>query len=187
MTKKSLPLEQGKYYHIYNRACGFEKLFIDQYNYDFFLSLFNEYLKDIVDIYSYCLVPNHFHFLVKMKKLQGFKELGAFYSKKFSNLFNSYARSFNKFYNRRGNLFTQNFKRKEIDDLDYLRTVVIYIHRNPVKHGLVKDLSDWEFSSYHEIINLEPEVCRCKEVLKWFGNVETLKFCHSLETRIDLE
>ena len=122
-----------------------------------------------------------------MKELQGFKEPGALYSKQFSNLFNSYARSFNKFHDRKGGLFTQNFKRKEIGTLDYLKTAVIYIHRNPIKHGLVEDLYDWEFSSYYEFVYNEPNVCKCDEVIEWFGDIETLKFCHSLKTGIDLD
>ncbi len=186
MAIKALPLEPGKYYHIYNRACGFEKLFWESNNYDFFMEKFIERLGDIVILYCYCLIPNHFHILVKLKDIEMNENLSLFYSKKFSNFFNAYAQSFNKFYKRHGALFSQNFKRKEVDEITYRRMVVIYIHRNPLKHGLVDDFKKWQYSSYQEIISYNSEICQVEEVIKWFGSIEIFEFCHHLKTEITL-
>ena len=182
-------MEPGKYYHIFNRACGFDKLFIDRGNYIFFLELYNRFISEFVDTYSYCLLPNHFHFLIKPKDLQGFKDLGGLYSNQFSKLFNSYAKSFNKGIGRNGSLFSQNYKRKEIKSMDYLRGVVIYIHRNPIKHGYIESLAQWDQSSYLVILNGKTskiEICG-DEVLSWFGGKESFRNFHALDLSVDLE
>jgi putative transposase len=58
-------MKPERFYHIYNRACGFEKLFLSDSNFRFFLERFADDLKGYVSLYAYCLMPNHFHFLVK--------------------------------------------------------------------------------------------------------------------------
>tara|TARA_R110001592_G_scaffold181716_2_gene424563 strand:+ start:2744 stop:3388 length:645 start_codon:yes stop_codon:yes gene_type:complete len=60
-------LESNKYYHIYNRANGSDNLFVNEGNYHFFLEKVKLYLSSVLDLYCYCLMPNHFHFLVKIK------------------------------------------------------------------------------------------------------------------------
>ena len=140
MKKFVDPLIPDSFYHVYNRACGFDKIFNEDRNYYFFMDLFEKHLSEYVDLYSFCLIPNHFHLLIKTKPILGVDPPEINYSKVFSNLFAAYAQSFNHFYHRKGSLFTQNFRRKQIDDDQYLKMVVIYIHRNPLKHGLVDDL-----------------------------------------------
>jgi putative transposase len=60
-------LEPSKYYHIFNRANGWEKMFFTDENYTFFISKFQYYISPVADIYAYCLIPNHLHFLLKIK------------------------------------------------------------------------------------------------------------------------
>ena len=182
-------MEPDKYYHVFNRACGFDKLFITKGNYIYFLKLYTRFLDEFVETYAYCLLPNHFHFLIKPKDLQGFKDLGGLYSNQFSKLFNSYARSFNKMNGRNGSLFSQNFKRKEIASMDYMRGVVIYIHRNPIKHGYIESIEEWSHFSYSKILNGKKDTInvRTDEVLEWFGGKDNFKNYHSLEISIDLE
>lgn len=59
--------QAGKFYHVYNRAVGAEKLFFKAPNYGYFLSLYQKRLGPLVDTFSYCLLPNHFHLLIKIK------------------------------------------------------------------------------------------------------------------------
>jgi REP element-mobilizing transposase RayT len=61
------PLIPGYYYHIYNHAIGNEQVFREDKNYHFFLKKTKKYIVPVAEIYSYCLMPNHFHFLVKLK------------------------------------------------------------------------------------------------------------------------
>lgn len=87
----------------------------------------------------------------------------------FSHLFNAYTKAFNKVYNRRGSLFTRSFKRKEIATDSYYTSIICYIHTNPIRHGFVKQIADWPWSSYPDLLlpNLTPTQ---QEVINWFGN-----------------
>ena len=68
MKPNDIPLERGKYYHIYNRGNNHEKLFYKKENYDYFLRKYDYYLSRWVDTYAFCLLPNHFHLLIKVKE-----------------------------------------------------------------------------------------------------------------------
>ena len=61
------PLEADNYYHIYNHAVGQDNLFKKDENYNFFLKKYANYINPIADTFAYCLMPNHFHFLVRIK------------------------------------------------------------------------------------------------------------------------
>ena len=64
---KTIPLENGNYYHVYNRGNNSEDLFRENTNYLYFLELLKKYLLPVVDIYAYCLMSNHFHLLIRIK------------------------------------------------------------------------------------------------------------------------
>jgi hypothetical protein len=99
-------------------------------------------------------------------------------SKQFSNLFSSYAQAFNKQQRRMGNLFISNFKRRKINSDDYLTNVIKYIHLNPVTSGLVKEISEWKFSSYNAICSKQETFLAREEVLAWFGGIEGFRRAH---------
>jgi putative transposase len=187
-NNKIVFLKPGRFYHIYNRACGFERLFLCDSNFRFFMDRFSDNLRGCVSLYAYCLMPNHFHFLIKTKDLNGIEDPAKTYSRRFSNFFNSYAKSFNKFNNRKGSLFSQNFKKKEIDSIEYLRSVTLYIHQNPVKHGYVDKIDKWKYSSYKETISGKSIYCQGNtEMIEWFNSLDILKFCHKIKVNIDLD
>ena len=125
---KLLPLDFGEYYHIYNRGNNYESIFIEVKNYNYFLKQFKKHLLPITDLYTYCLIPNHFHLLIRVKTidelmsfhsdiehLEGISKSHLFISRKFSNFFNAYSKAINKAYNRRGSLFQERFGRIKID------------------------------------------------------------------------
>lgn len=189
MNKYHIPLLPGRYYHIYNHAVGYDNLFREPQNYYFFLDKFKQFLDGWLTIYTFCLLPNHFHLLVKMNDIENNEpdtilsdNINMLYSemvsKQFNRLFKSYSQSYNKFYKRRGSLFMQNFKRIEVDTDDYFVTLVLYIHFNPINHGMTKDLEDWEFSSYSEILYPEPGNISSVKVIDWFGDEVTFKKMH---------
>ena len=70
--------------------------------------------------------------------------------------------------------------------MTYRRMVVIYIHRNPLKHGLVDSIEKWQHSSYQEILSSKSDICQVEEVIQWFGGRDIFKFCHQLKTEITL-
>ena len=63
------PLQHGRYYHIYNRGVNRENLFVEERNYRYFLQLYARHVEPIAYTYAYCLLRNHFHFLVQIKDL----------------------------------------------------------------------------------------------------------------------
>jgi hypothetical protein len=69
--QKPVPLEFGEYYHIYNRGINRGRIFFEERNYDYFLQLYAQHVVPIAETYAYCLLPNHFHFLVRIRDLAG--------------------------------------------------------------------------------------------------------------------
>ena len=192
-------------YHIYNRANGSERLFVSDENYLFFLRQYLKYIVPIIETWCYCLMPNHFHFLLKIRSeeeiekiiedwrykssitLQGFETLeglakqeaiSKFLTQQFSHLFNAYAQSFNKEHSRRGSLFMHPYKRKQVTDVKYLIKLIHYIHYNPVEAGLSGKPEDWKFSSYQAIISDKPTMINRKEVITFFDDRENFMHCH---------
>lgn len=157
------PLLPSTYYHIFNHANGDEDLFREPENYRYFLQQYYKHINGIADTYCYCLMPNHFHLLIRIKPaeaitthLPGFKNLAGvaasnFLSKQFSNFFNGYTKAFNNKFDRNGSLFLKNFKKKAIVNRRHLVDVILYIHLNPVKHGFRKHPKDWKWTSYHSL------------------------------------
>lgn len=150
--QETLDFEQ--IYHVYNRAIGSDKLFITARDYYYFQQKFDRYLSAFVEIFCYCLLPNHFHFLLRIKEKSKIKEVLNLRSEDFSykninqafsNFFNSYTKSFNKVHHRKGKLFMLPYKRILVENEDYLLTLVNYIHRNPIHHGLKNEFTDWKY------------------------------------------
>ena len=100
MKNYTSSFESENYYHIYNHAVGKEKLFIKDDNYFFFLKKYSQYILPVADTFAYCLMPNHFHFAIRVRNQTGFENLSGLISQQFSNLFNSYAKAFNKQHSR---------------------------------------------------------------------------------------
>jgi len=90
----------------------------------------------------------------------------------FKRFFQSYSLAFNKRHGRKGNLFYKPFKRVKIKNDNQFTMALIYIHANAAKHGLVKDFTSYEWSSWHSIISNQPTLLLRDEVIKWFGSIE---------------
>uniref|UniRef100_UPI003217E9D0 hypothetical protein n=1 Tax=uncultured Draconibacterium sp. TaxID=1573823 RepID=UPI003217E9D0 len=196
------PLLSEKYFHIYNHSIGNELIFREDKNYVFFLEKYKQYILPVADTMVFCLMPNHFHLLVRIKKSECIESLilesvkgkkdytklnrnedkedyqARFVSKQFSNFFSSYTQAYNLIYGRRGSLFMKNFKRKEIGDDDYFIRLVNYIHRNPVNHGFVNKPQEWKYSSYNAIISDKVTLVKRAEVLEWFGGLGNFMYNH---------
>jgi len=195
------PLQPDTSYHIFNHANGFENVFRKEENFYYFLEKYRLYISPIAETYAYCLMPNHFHLVVRIRKRATIEELirnknniktkinfskvsnfgkvvdrisdselEKYLSKQFANLFSCYTQSFNKVYNRMGSLFIKNFKRNPIYDKNQFLHSVIYTHRNPIHHGFCKGFDEWEFSSYHEIIDSIIDFLELAKLLKMFGD-----------------
>ncbi len=197
MPDPKTPLEPGNYYHIYNRGINGCALFKEPTNYEYFLDLYEKHILPVAETYAWCLMGNHFHLLVRIREvdffssttdLEGFENLRGQgqknlpYDKRinqqFSNLFNAYTKAFNKKYKRTGSLFEHSFRRKRINDDDYLRNVILYIHNNPIHHGFCDHPMDYPWSSYFTCITENDTNIIYKTVVDWFGNQENFIQMH---------
>ena len=208
MAEILIPLEPDKFYHIYNHAVGKENFFETGADYEWFLEKFIKYAVPVCDVFAFSLMPNHFHFVIRVKgeseiiplakmrsiKIAGMNDatitqgtiLTETVSRQFSHLFNSYAKYFNYIHLRKGTLFTRAFRRKWVESEDYLKQLICYIHQNPVEAGFCNKPDQWKYSSYNAITGLKNTlVCR-KEVIELFDDVENFIFCSSKKADVNL-
>lgn len=158
-----------KYYHIYNRANNNELVFKDHDDFQFFMLKLGEVVTDKIDIFCFCLMPNHFHLIIKPKSEVRRKGKGSI-NESLKSLFQFYAQYFNKKYHRKGSLFYKPFRRIEITNDSYLKYLMFYIHYNPQKKNLVKHYSDYQYSSYRFFLLNKETKLRKDIVLEWFDN-----------------
>ena len=132
----------GQYYHIYNRGIGRQPIFTTEENYRFLVRRAEAYLADSdVTVVAYCLMPNHYHFLMRPQQDDAL-------SRFIQRLFNSYSQAFNRQEGRRGTLFEGRAKSILVEREEHVLHLCRYIHLNPVKAQLVENPADWLFSSY---------------------------------------
>lgn len=175
-------LKPGRYYHLFNRGNNREALFRERRNYAYFLDRYAYYMEPVAVTLAYCLMPNHFHLFVCVKD-QGNGERSP--SAALSNLFNSYARTINHTYGRRGSLFQKRFRRIEVDTERYATCLVRYIHQNPQHHGFVEDFRTYPHSSYRSLLSAGTTRLNRQRVLSWFGGRESFEHAH--QTNLDLD
>lgn len=200
MPGRSIPLVNGEFYHLYNRGSDKRNLFNQSRDYKRFqqsfyyyqligpkprfskfaksdLKLFKPDLTNkLVRIIAYCLMPNHFHFLVKQLKDNGTAIF-------ISNLCNSHTKYFNTKYPRVGPLFQGKYQNVLIETDEQLIHTSRYIHLNPIVSGLTKDLNSYQWSSYIEYITGQEKFCEIKEVLDFFASPK--KYQEFVEAQID--
>ena len=164
MPRRKTEILPGQYYHLYNRGNNCQKIFFERENYLFFLRRFRHYLVDnTLEVNAYCLMPNHYHFLVHLRQGNFSQKMQAFTL--------SYTKAMNKRYRRCGSIFQGRFQAILVDSDAYLLYLSRYIHLNPVKAGLVKCPEEWEFSSYLDYVGLrQGTLPRMGDLLKQAGS-----------------
>jgi REP element-mobilizing transposase RayT len=172
------PIMPDKYYHVFNKANNGEKIFRENSDYQFFLLKLGELVTQRSDIFAFCLLPNHFHLLIKPKPLtEG--ETTLIIVESLRKFFQIYVQYFNDKYKRRGSLFLKSFRRLEIEEDFHLKFLVFYIHYNPQKHGVIKDYKTYPYSSYQLFFKEKQSHLRKFEVLEWFYNsIEDFEIYH---------
>jgi putative transposase len=208
--------KKGYIYHIYNHGNNHRKIFLSHANYLYFLGKVKNHLLPFADLLAWCLMPNHFHFMVLVKNLdsqgmisresqgmtsnhtltetskdsQGFTQSETLITSSASEtltkcslndsigiMLRSYTRAINKQQGTSGSLFRKETKAECINcpkgitpsfitksgitqiniknpEQQYPQVCFGYIHQNPVKAGLVKHATDWEFSSARDYAGL---------------------------------
>lgn len=175
-SNRKIVFANGEYYHLFNRGVERRPVFTNKREFSRAVDLVNFYRFDkpslryskflalseeqklnflaslnerIVEIIAFCLMGNHFHFLVKQARDNGV-------SKFMANFMNSYTKYFNTKYQRVGPLFQGAFKAVHIESDEQLLHVSRYIHLNPVSGFKVKpdELKDYQWSSYPSYIGV---------------------------------
>ncbi len=192
VTKYKATFVENEFYHVYNRTNNKELLFRNDHNRNLFLNRFDHYTSPFLETYSWNLLPNHFHFLLKVKSFESItnylnnkylKDL-CLTEKKFlknessihnviDNVFQrfliSYSMCFNNLHNRKGNLLHRPFKHIQVKNDDQFTQTVIYINANAQRHKIVTDFRNYKWSSYNTILSDKPTKLYRKELLDWFG------------------
>ena len=200
MPGRQTALVNGEFYHLYNRGSDKRDIFLQPRDYKRFVQTFYYYHfqkhklrfskytdsglfplntdpdNKLIEIVSYCLMPNHFHFLVKQLKENGISIF-------MSNLANSYTKYFNTKYSRIGALFQGVFKSVIIESEEQLIHLSRYIHLNPVVSGLTRDLDGYKWSSYPEYLSGQKLVCNSNQILDLFPSIEEYK--RFVEAQVD--
>lgn len=184
MSTKPRSFDTSLYYHVFNRGVDKRNTFESQRDYQRFLETIDYYRHDQelgyakflrlsledrakyrlahpkgvqtlrVRVFSYCLMPNHFHLLLKPLRKNGI-------SIYLSDICNSYTRYFNLKNDRSGNLFQGTFKAKVISSEESLLQASRYIHLNPLfslqtnPNGFLVNPDDYPYSSYYEWLHPE--------------------------------
>jgi putative transposase len=171
--------ERNHIYHIYNRGNNRQKIFFSRENYLYFLRKIRDKLKPHCEILAYCLMPNHFHFMIltnenSVKTIFVGKDERNVISEAIRQILSSYSQAINREQKRTGSLFTQNTNAKKLVSLaiDFETSITCfhYIHQNPYVASLTNKMEDWEFSSFKDYIGLRNGIlCNqqlTKEILK---------------------
>jgi len=135
------PICSNVVYHIYNRGVSKRKIFLMDDDYRFFmykLSFYNK--KYLINLISFCLMPNHFHLLLYTEDE---KEN---ISKFMKGLQLSYAFYYNKKHDHSGHVFQGKYKNKVVNHPLYMDKITKYISENPVRKKLVKAAKEWPYS-----------------------------------------
>lgn len=146
MPRQARRRSESGIYHIMLRGINQQQIFEDDEDFEKFVQI----LKDCkavsgYKLFAYCLMGNHIHLLV-----QEDKEPIAQVMKRLATRFVYW---YNIKYQRVGHLFQDRFKSEPVEDDSYFLTVIRYIHQNPIKAGLCKNLSDYKYSSYNDFFN----------------------------------
>ncbi len=130
-----------------------------------------------VAVYTYCLMDNHFHVVIKIVDDE------KIVTQSLSNLFNAYAKAFNKQNDRTGSLFEKYFKRIKIQDENYLRNIIQYVHLNP-KHHLDLNYKTYKYSSFQTIISDKQTKVARNEVLNYFDDIDNFIYRHDFKNEL---
>ena len=184
--------ESGGYYHLYNRGVEKRQIFMDQMDYSVFVSYLDTYLSfpDLqgvssqekvppskvlknyfgeIKLLAYCLMPNHFHLMVKQESERGIDHF-------MRSLSTKYVRYFNTKHKRVGSLFQDTYKGVRVENEYQFIYLSKYIHRNPIDLFTCEDtprrLEDYKYSSYGNYLNNYRQVwLDTEEILGLFGKV----------------
>ena len=194
----------GAYYHVVCKSIDGLYLFYNAIDYEIFNQRFIKFTGNFIDVWSFCLLPNHSNHIIKLKSIESITDfisrlvpanitssMKNFYEETCNELFFdkmierqmnsflvSYANYINNKFNRKGGIFQKPFKRIQIEDEGHLQQAIIYTNANAQKHNMVADYKKYPFSSYLLIIKNDQYYVDSKSVIEFFKGLEKFLFIH---------
>jgi putative transposase len=148
-------------YHVMIRGINQQNIFVEYEDNERFIATLERYQKEKeYELYAYCLMGNHIHLLMK----EGNEPLG----NTIRRIGTSYVYWYNWQYGRKGHLFQDRYRSEPVQDDSYFLTVLRYIHQNPLKAGLTKNIDEYEWSSFKEYTK-EARIVNVEHVLAMFS------------------
>ena len=173
MPRQKIKFQSEAIYHLSNIGNTGEDIFLTEDNYEYFLDKFFQKSKGVFDILGYCLLPNQYHLIVKVKPVIVLKRTCAkrkylnsrrlnfekrnvpkFVSQIMANFLNGYAKAFNRREGRKGSLFRENFRKVLLEGDEVVKEAIAEIMQMPVFEGLVSDKKDYPYISENRGLKL---------------------------------
>lgn len=146
MSRQARQLSSSGFYHVVFRGINHQHIFENEMDYGYILKALQNLKTDLAfEVHAYCLMSNHVHLLLREKKLGDISLI-------MKRLLTKYAMYFNRKYQRSGALIASRYKSVPVEVDEYFIPLQCYIHQNPLKAGLVKQLEEYPFSSYREYL-----------------------------------
>ena len=167
VTRTARNLSATNVYHAIQRGINKEKIFYTKTDYEKFLQILGE-VKEIsrFQLYTYCIMNNHIHYLIKAEE----EPLG----KVFNRIGSRFVPWYNNRYHRVGHLFQNRFKSEPVETESYFKTVIRYIIQNPLKAGLEPAPGNYKWTSYNDFVNMIPGLTDTAFPITLFGSRENL-------------
>ena len=174
MGRISRAYSKSGVYHILFRGVNQQNIFEEKADYD--------KLKDILlaikeemgfEIYAYCFMSNHVHIVLKEKKDKDISLI-------MKRVLTKYARWYNVKYGRSGALIANRYKSIPVEIDEYFVHLIRYVHQNPIRAGIVKDLSEYPYSSYAEYMG-NAELISTEFVFDMMDEAEFKEFHKNME------
>ncbi len=183
----TLSLSPKKFYHL-TYSNENDKLFRQEKNYQFFLKKYFHYIQPIAETFAYCLLPNSFEILIKIKEEQEFasffnfeingknskfheKFILKYISQQFDNLFTDYQNEYNSIFGEKNLFFDKNIETKNIQTKEYFVNTVKNIHLKPVNNNFAKEIEEWKFTSYNSFFAEGEQQVKIKTIIDYFGSI----------------
>ena len=171
MPRKARNKSSTGIYHVMMSGINHQVIFEDDDDNQYFISCLERMcfingddgtpLVQSCTYYAYCLMPNHFHLLIREREEKIDQTL--------KRIADAYVYYYNRKYQRSGHLFKERFRSEPVDNMNYFTTLLCYIHQNPVKAGIVDNVADYAYSSWREYsgeIFSQARICHVEAVLR---------------------